>query len=309
LPFRFEKIFRRLASLKVAIPLLVVLTVVTVIGSLFPQPDLFRTKWYLGLLGALGLSLLLITIQHIPSIRRRKGRNALVGVIVTHAGILVLIAAAIQGGTSASRWQLRAIEGEMTVVPGMPFVVELVRLTLEDYEPSEFSGLDLSSLPRKRQDSEVRLHQGGVQVAEFRAAPGRPGRFEGYTLLPSVSELGWTFELVVTDQQGRVRTIAVRPWADPTFELSGQQVLAHALETGGQREVQLLRLVDGRPQVFAVLGPGDTAELGGYEIRLGAFKPYTAMSVYNRPHMPLLVIGTLMMMAGLIWHFYHRYRN
>jgi cytochrome c biogenesis protein ResB len=62
----FKKVFKTLASLKVAIPLLVLLTVVTVVGSFFPTPDMFRTTWYLGLLGLLGLSLLLITVQHAP---------------------------------------------------------------------------------------------------------------------------------------------------------------------------------------------------------------------------------------------------
>jgi hypothetical protein len=82
------KAFRLLASLKVAIPLLVILVGVTIVISLFPTPELFASKWYLGLLGMLGLSLLLITIQHAPMILKRKGRNALIGVITTHLGIL-----------------------------------------------------------------------------------------------------------------------------------------------------------------------------------------------------------------------------
>ena len=48
-----NKTFRLLASLKVAIPLLVVLVVVTIVGSLFPTPDFFATRWYLALLGLL----------------------------------------------------------------------------------------------------------------------------------------------------------------------------------------------------------------------------------------------------------------
>ena len=44
-----NKTFRLLASLKVAIPLLVVLVVVTIVGSLFPTPDFFATRWYLAL--------------------------------------------------------------------------------------------------------------------------------------------------------------------------------------------------------------------------------------------------------------------
>ena len=51
-----SKAARLLASLKVAIPLLVVLTGVTIVISLYPTPELFASKWYLGLLGLLGLS-------------------------------------------------------------------------------------------------------------------------------------------------------------------------------------------------------------------------------------------------------------
>lgn len=306
---RLVEAFKTLASLKVAIPLLVILAAVTVTASLFPEPGLFRSWWYLGLLGALGVSLLLITILHIPRILRRKGRNALIGVIVTHAGILVLIAAAIQGGVSASRWQFRAIEGEMTVVPGMPFVVELVALDVEDYQPSEFPGMDLSGLPKKRQDSQVRLYHSGQLVAEFTAAPGQPGHYKGYTLLPSVSDLGWAFQLIVSDRFGRERTLLIRPWSDPTFELEDERVLAHAIESGGVRQVQLLKLVDGQPQVAGSVGPGETLDLDDHQIWLDGFRRYTGMSLYNRPHMPLLIIGSLMMLGGLIWHFYHRYRD
>jgi hypothetical protein len=81
-----KQAFRLLASLKVAIPLLVLLVIVTIIGSLFPEPDWFRSPWYLALLGLQGLSLLFITILHIPSILRRKGRNALLGVIFGNPG-------------------------------------------------------------------------------------------------------------------------------------------------------------------------------------------------------------------------------
>ena len=91
---------------------------VTIGGSLLPEPDLFKTWWYLGLLGLNGISLLFITILHIPMILERKGRNALIGVVVTHAGILILIVGAIYGGTSGFRHEVKAIEDEMTIVPG-----------------------------------------------------------------------------------------------------------------------------------------------------------------------------------------------
>jgi cytochrome c biogenesis protein ResB len=100
-----SRLFLLLASVKVAIPLLVVLTVATIVGSLFPSPELFRSVWYLGLLGLLGLSLLFITILHVPSILKKKGRNALIGVVTTHLGILIVIAGIIQGGFTGFRHQ------------------------------------------------------------------------------------------------------------------------------------------------------------------------------------------------------------
>ena len=215
MPFNPARAFKALASLKVAIPLLVLLTAVTVTVSLFPDADLFRSWWYLGLLGILGLSLALITLLHIPRILRRKGRKALIGVIVTHAGILVLIVAAVQGSVSAARWEIRAIEGEMTVVPGMPFVVELVGLDVEEYDSTDFPGIDLSGLPNKRQDSRVRLHSSGRAVAEFTAAPGQPGRYQDFTLLPSVSNIGWIFVLIIIDPYNRETTRMIRPGPPP----------------------------------------------------------------------------------------------
>ena len=55
-------------------------------------------------------------ILHTPMILERKGRNALIGVVATHLGILILIAGAIYGLSSGFRHEIRAIEGEMTVI-------------------------------------------------------------------------------------------------------------------------------------------------------------------------------------------------
>jgi hypothetical protein len=304
-----HKWITRLASLKIAIPLLVLLTAFTVIGSLFPQPDLFGTWWYLALLGVLGLSLLLITILHIPRILRRKGRNALIGVIMTHAGILVLIAGAMVGGFSSTRWQFHAIEGEMTVIRGMPFVVELESLDMEEYPPETFAHMDLALVPKMRQDSHLALYRQGQLVAELTTAPGRPVKFDGYTILPSLVDTGWAFEIIVTDRHGREKTTVIRPWASPLFETGQGQLMAHRLGEAGTQSVQVFTLEQGQPALLGTLMEDEILESGRDRIRLGAFRRYTGLAVYDRPHLALLVIGTLMMMLGLIWHFYHRYRD
>jgi hypothetical protein len=204
--------FRSLASLKVAIPLLVLTVVVTIIASLFPRPDLFRSWWYLGLLGLNGLSLVFITLMHIPSILRKKGRNALIGVVATHMGILFLLAGVIYGGISSFRHDVRLIEGEVTIVPGLGFALLLEELLVEEYAPGSFVTLNPGAIPKKRQESRISLLKNGEPWREVVAAPGRPVTLDGLTLLPALNNIGWYFELIVTDPNGREKTIPISPW-------------------------------------------------------------------------------------------------
>jgi cytochrome c biogenesis protein ResB len=304
-----NKTFRLLASLKVAIPLLVVLVVVTIVGSLFPTPELFRTKWYLGLLAILGLSLLLITIQHAPLILKRKGRNAMIGVITTHLGILVLIAGVIYGGYTGFRHEIRLIEGDVTVVPGLPFVIRLDQLLLEEYRQDEFPRMNLASLPKKQQDSRLTLLKSGKEWAVLEAAPGRPARVDGITILPAISDVGQVFELIVTDALGREKTIPVRPWAPPVITLDGQQVMAHGKGETGAHEVEILERDGEQIASLGIVAEGRPLVIGEASVALGPVRKYTGAQVYNRPQEPILVWGSVLMFAGLVWHFYFRHRD
>ena len=304
-----KKVYRLLASLKVAIPLLVLLTGVTVIGSLFPKPDLFATPWYLGLLGVLGLSLLLVTIQHAPMILKRKGRNALIGVITTHLGILVLIAGVIYGGYTGFRHEVKLIEGEATIIPGLPFVIQLDRLDIEEYRQDEFPRMNLAALPKKVQDSHITLLKGGKTWLQATAAPARPLRVDGITLLPAISDTGWTFDLVVTDLMGREKTIPVRPWAQPEIKLGDKPVMTHGLQGVEAGEIEIFTMADGNVVSLGVVSDDQSLSIDGYEVSLGPVRRYTAMQVYNRPQEPVLVAGSVLMFLGLVWHFYFRHRD
>jgi len=304
-----KSIFRLFASLKLAIPLLVLLIVVTIIASLFPGPDLFRSWWYLGLLGLNGVSLLFITLLHIPSILVKKGRNALIGVVLTHLGILILIAGAIYGGVSGFRYKVKAIEQEMTVVPELPFVIHLDELAIEEYPEGTFARTNLEKLPKKRQDSRLTLYKKGEYWLEFVAGPGMPAKVDGITILPSVNDIGWYFELIVTDQQGREKTIPVKPWAPPIINLGSRSIMAHSLLDSGGMTAQVFTLEGEQMKTLGTISAEQDLELDGYSLALGNVKRYTGLSIYNRPHAPVLVIGSFAMLFGLIWHFYHRHRD
>ena len=304
-----KTIFKTLASLKIAIPLLVLLTVVTIAGSLFPTPDMFRTRSYLGLLSLLGLSLLLITIQHAPLILKRKGRNAMIGVIATHLGILVVIAGVIYGGYTGFRHEVRLIEGETTIVPGLPFVIKLDELVIEEYRQEEFPRMNLAALPKKRQDSHLTLIKGGSEWATLVAAPGRPAKIDGITLLPAISDVGAVHELIVTDALSREKTVPVRPWSPPIFLLEGKQVMAHIKGGSGSLEVEILERVGEQIASLGAVVEGRPLSVGGTSVRLGVARKYTSAQVYNRPQEPILVLGTVLMFLGLVWHFYFRHRD
>ena len=303
------KYFRLIASLKVAIPLLVLTVVVTIAGTLQPDTDYYRTWWYLGLLGLNGLSLLFITILHIPSILKRKGRNALLGVITTHLGILVLIAGVIYGGYTGFRFETRLIEGQVTVVPGLPFVIQLDELLIEEYSQEEFPHMNLAELPKKQQESRITLLRNGKPFLSTVAAPGSPASIDGITLLPSVSDVGWYFELIVIDPQGREKTIPVRPWAPPLIRLGSKEVMSHGVMSGDAPEVDIFTKEGDAVTSLGTVMEGRSLMLDGYEVSLGPVMRYTGIQVYSRPQESLLVLGSILMFAGLVWHFYFRHRD
>ena len=304
-----KKVFYFFSSLKIAIPLLVITIAVTIGGSLFPEPDLFKTWWYLGLLGLNGVSLLFITILHIPMILERKGRNALIGVVVTHTGILILIIGAIYGGMSGFRYTVKAIEGEMTIVPGLPFVIHLDKLVVEEYPAESVAHLDPEIVPKKRQESHLTLFKNGEAWFDAVAAPGYPAKVDGITILPAFNDIGWYFELIVTDRNGRKKTIPIKPWSPPIFNVGETPVMAHSLMEAGSLTAQVFTMVDEQITPLGVVSREQDLEINGYSVALGKVKRYTGLAIYNRPHAPILVIGCLAMLFGLVWHFYFRHRD
>ena len=270
---------------------------------------MFKTWWYLSLLGLQGLSLLFITILHIPSILKRKGRNTLIGVITTHLGILVLIAGIIYGGYSGFRHKIKLIEGEITVIPGLTFVIQLDKLLIEEYRQQDFPRMNLDALPKKKQDSYITLFKKGKPWFSSIAAPGTPMIVEGITLLPSVSDTGWYFELIVIDRQGREKTIPVRPWAPPLISVGGKRLMTHSAVTGESPQAEFFTIEDEKITTLGYVRKSQPLEIEGYTLTLGPVKRYTGMQVYNRPQEWVLVLGSILMFVGLVWHFYFRHRE
>ena len=141
------------------------------------------------------------------------------------------------------------------------------------------------------------------------AAPGKPFVADGITLLPAISDVGWYFELIVTDPLGREKTIPVRPWAPPLITLGNRQVMTHSVMSGEIQQAEVFTIEDKQMTSLGYARKEQPLTIGGHDVSLGPVKRYTGMQVYNRPQGPVLVLGSVLMFVGLVWHFYFRHRE
>jgi len=73
------------------------------------------------------------------------------------------------------------------------------------------------------------------------------------------------------------------------------------------REIVPLKVVPSSPASADGITLLPSLTLDGYEASLGPVKRYTGMQVYNRPQETILVLGSVLMVLGLVWHFYFRH--
>ena len=85
--------------------------------------------------------------------------------------------------------------------------------------------------------------------------------------------------------------------------------MAHGFGARNTSEAEIFSIEDDRLISFGFARAGESVDIEGHSIKLGPVKRYTGMHVYNRPQGPILVWGSVLMFAGLVWHFYFRHRD
>ena len=109
-----KNLFFFLGSLKLAVVLIVVLAVVlawaTIVestrGREYAQWYIYHSRWFSGLLGILALNIFAATVNRFPWGRKR------IGFLITHAGLLVLLAGAILTYEHGIEGQVGFMEGD-----------------------------------------------------------------------------------------------------------------------------------------------------------------------------------------------------
>ncbi|MBD3649434.1 MAG: cytochrome c biogenesis protein ResB [Pseudomonadales bacterium] len=304
----FRQFIGFFSSIRTVLPVLLCVVLLTIIGGIFRDWDIFESGWYLTALGLLGFCLLCTTIDRIPRLLATNDKTRLLGVVLAHSGIIVLIIGMIFGGVSAFRQNIRIIEDEIAIVPELPFALKLEELVIEEYPDDVFSHIDSEVRPKKRQESRISVYIDGELRETLVSSPGNPVEVDGFTLLPSQMNTGWYFELLVTDRLGREKTIPVRPWAPPLIQVGERSLMAHRLENRGAQSVQIFAVSETESMVIGTVSPQEPFEIDGNSIALGPFKRYTGVHVYRRPQTPILILGCIISLAGLAWHYYHKLR-
>jgi cytochrome c biogenesis protein ResB len=335
-----KRSFDFIASVKLAIPLLVLIAAASVVGTLIPQGrnvklasdapqwvqalnsylqlnNIFYSWWYLALLGLLGLSLVAVTVRRVPAVWKARGRGPALGILLAHTGIILMLAGMIYGGLSGFRYYTRLIEGEATVIPQLPFVIKLERLDLQYYSAEALSHRGPDFQMAEKQESVITLLRHGSPFLNGTAAPGQPLSTGGITLLPAQKEVGWAFDLVL-EAGGREKVVPIRPWAPALITLglgNPNQVMTHRLIREGPGNLGFAQVpVDAAAEVFLLQQDGTSRSLGFAKqkepLKFGAWsfsvanvRRYTGVHIYSRPAIPILLVGVLTLLVGLVGYF------
>jgi len=140
-------------------------------------------------------------------------------------------------------------------------------------------------------------------------APGKPAVIDGITLLPAINDLGWYFEIIVVDPSGREKVIPVRPWAPPLIKIGDTRLMTHSVVTGESPRADFFTIEDDEMIALGVASTEQPLVIDRNSLSIGSIRRYTGMQVYNRPQEAILAWGSVLMFAGLVWHFYFRHRD
>jgi hypothetical protein len=335
-----QRAFNFTASVKLAIPLLVLIAIASIVGSLIPQGrniqlaegapewirslnaylqlnDIFHSWWFVLLVSVLGLSLIAITVKRIPIVLRQRGLGVGLGILLAHVGILLVIGGAMYGGMSGFRYYTHLIEKDVSVLPSLPFVIKLDRLDLKYYSSETFRHRGPDFRGAEKQESAITLLYHGNPFLKTTAAPGRPVVARGVKLLPAERDVGWVFDLVLSAGGGD-KVVPIRPWSPPLVTLgfgNPNRILVHRLTPHGpgDQEVEegrgalatevVLLQADGTVRSLGFASQTEPLKFGAWTFTVTNIRRYTGLHVYSRPEQPFLIAGIVVLITGLLGYF------
>lgn len=159
----------RLASIKFAVSVVIIIAVACIAGTLIPQgadvakylrhyPDaagrmelfgklglthVFYSIWFIGLLGTLAASVAVCSTRRFATVRRTSGyaRYRALGSMLTHISILLILAGGVIRGKWGEKGYIELREGETNAqvvtensTKSLPFAIHLTKFEIETYD-------------------------------------------------------------------------------------------------------------------------------------------------------------------------------
>lgn len=328
------RILRLLTSMKMAIGLLILLSLVASLGTVIPQgmdpafyietygqsqgqallvlglDHLYSVWWFLALGVFLVTIILLCSIQRWKIVRSSKG----LGSMCIHLAFIVIVLGAGLNVFTGVEQQVKLSPGETVVFQEsvlMDYRLELGDFKVDFYDngtPSQYtSELALTdpdgityhesiwvNAPYKRDRITIYQHSYGWEVK---------GIYEEKDREPLEFRLKDNAELPIEDSPFSLMTVFI-----PTYDAHSESF--RSLSPEPRNPVLAVGLIEGENvSAMTLLRPGETRELGQGKVTFDSFAPYTGLLVKRDFGTPVVFAGFTLMILGFVLRylpsFYH----
>ncbi|MBP8819183.1 MAG: cytochrome c biogenesis protein ResB [Syntrophomonadaceae bacterium] len=329
-----RNIFLALTSMQTAIYLLILIALLSAVGTIIPQGEesrlyiqqyghypstfitllgldhLYQVWWYQVLLGFLGLSLLLCSYQ-----RLRRTRNlASAGSLILHLGMVVIIVGAAWSLGYAKSVYLEINEGESALLKDyglkegylqlQKFKVDYYpdhtprqyysHLSLQDYKGHNYVDIIAVNHPLKAASLKIYQTSWGWSMQ----ADVIRGEDKQRLSLPN------GIAVPLPDQNG----FEIKALFIPDYQEDGMGVQTKSPYPNNPRMLATL-LKEDQIADMMVLAPGESQNLGGYAFVFQGFAPYTGLTIKDDRGVNMVFTGFALLLLGLLIRYRNLYRR
>ena len=329
-----RNIFPALTSMQTAIYLLILIALLSAVGTIIPQGEesrfyiqhygqypgtfitllglnhLYQVWWYQVLLGFLCLSLLLCSYQRL----RRTCNLASTGSLILHLGMVVIIVGATWSLGYAKSVYLEINEGEAAFLKdyGLKEGYLQVKKFKVDYYP----------------DHSPRQYYSHLSLQDYKGSNYEENIAVNYPLKAAslkIYQTSWSWSMqanVIQDenkQQLSLQNGIAVPLPDnssleikalfiPDYQEDGMGLQTKSPYPNNPRMLATL-MKEGQIADMMVLAPGESQNLGGYTIVFQGFAPYTGLTIKEDRGVNMVFTGFALLSLGLLIRYRNLYRR
>ena len=316
-------VFDKLASVKFAVTVVIVIAAVCVAGTLQPKANVFSAWWFIGLLCVLSASVAVCSTRRFATVRRTIGfaRGRAFGSMLTHISFLLILAGAVIRGVWSEKGVVEFREGQTVAQfvnergsQPLPFAIHLTKFEIEKYDQQKPEQL-LVSWPEKNLKAVLPVQ---LDVEQ---------KFGEFTLnvlryVPDFVVDMQTREITSRSNQPRNPAILVavtgptysnHRWVFAKFPDFGHEKTASPLQmayvaTGDDGSIKSFKSTVQLPDGEHTLEVNRPLSYGGYTFYQSGYNPndpsYTSLQVVKDPGVPIVYAGFSLMIVGLFIVFY-----